>query len=118
MRIRPKSLSALAILTTLTSLTTAQTLTITHVNLIDVTDGNVRVDITVTVDGNRVVGVGPSTASNPNRGPVGEGSGKYLIPVLWVMHPHMFSHSPAADGTGLVLPLSLANGITGVRDMG
>ncbi len=34
------------------------------------------------------------------------------------MHTHVYFDSTAADGTDLVLPLFLANGITGVRDMG
>src|SRR5271154_1102133 len=118
MRIRPKSLSALAILTTLTSLTTAQTLTITHVNLIDVTDGGMRPDTTVMVEGNRVMSVGPSIAGSPKRGLAIEGRGQYLIPGLWDMHTHVYFDNTAADGTDLVLPLFLGNGVTGVRDMG
>jgi imidazolonepropionase-like amidohydrolase len=118
MRIRARYLPALAILTTLTSFAAAQTLTITHINLIDVTDGKVRPDTTVTVEGNRVVSVGPSTDGNPSRGLVVEGRGQYLIPGLWDMHTHVYFDSTAADGTDLVLPLFLANGVTGVRDMG
>jgi imidazolonepropionase-like amidohydrolase len=34
------------------------------------------------------------------------------------MHTHVYFDSTAADGTDLVLPLFLANGITGIRDMG
>jgi imidazolonepropionase-like amidohydrolase len=109
---------ALAALTAAISLAPAQTLTITHVNLIDVTDGKVRPDTTVTIEGNRVVSVSPSTAGNPKRGLVVEGRGQYLIPGLWDMHTHVYFDSTAADGTDLVLPLFLANGVTGVRDMG
>ncbi len=118
MRICSASLSALAVLAVTASFAAAQALTITHVNLIDVTDGTVRSDTTVTVDGNRVVNVGPSTAIHPKRGLVVEGTGKFLIPGLWDMHTHVYFDSTAADGTDLVLPLFLANGVTGVRDMG
>jgi hypothetical protein len=34
------------------------------------------------------------------------------------MHTHVYFDSTAADGTDIVLPLFLANGITGIRDMG
>ena len=118
MRIGTKSLYALAVLTAVTSWAAPQTLIITHVNLIDVTDGKVRANTAVTVEGNRVVSVGPSTASRPKRGLVVEGRGQYLIPGLWDMHTHVYFDNTAADGTDLVLPLFLANGITGVRDMG
>ena len=118
MRIRPKSFFALAVLTTVTSFAAAQTLTIAHVNLIDVTDGQVRPDTTVIVEGNRVVSVGPSTAGHPQHGIVVDGRGQYLIPGLWDMHTHVYFDKTAADGTDLVLPLLLVNGVTGVRDMG
>jgi imidazolonepropionase-like amidohydrolase len=118
MRIGPKSLFMLAVATTIGSFAAAETLTITHVNLVDVTDGKVRPNTTVTVEGNRVVSVGPSTAGNPKRGIVVDGQGQYLIPGLWDMHTHVYFDSTAADGTDLVLPLFLANGVTGVRDMG
>lgn len=112
-------LRALATLATLLSCAAAQTLIITHVNLIDVTDGKVRPDTAVTIEGNHVVSVGPSTSGSPKRGiVVVDGSGQYLIPGLWDMHTHAYFDSTAADGTDLVLPLFLANGITGVRDMG
>src|SRR5277367_2660433 len=122
MRIRPKFYTTFAVLTTV--LTTAiaparaQTLTITHVNLIDVSDGRVRADTTVAIEGKRVVSVGPSTVGNPKRGLVVDGKGQYLIPGLWDMHTHVYFDSTAADGSDLVLPLFLANGVTGVRDMG
>jgi len=96
----------------------AQTLTIAHVNLIDVTDGKVRPDTTVTVEGNRVTGVRASKGGDSKRGLVIDGTGEYLIPGLWDMHTHAYFDSTAADGTDLVLPLFLANGVTGVRDMG
>src|SRR3984893_14268740 len=123
MRVRPKSLFALAVLATVTSFAAAQTLTIAHVNLIDVTDGDVtgstvRPDTTVTVEGNRVLSVGPSTAGHPQSGIVVDGRGQYLIPGLWDMHTHVYFDNTAADGTDLVLPLLLANGVTGGRDMG
>ncbi len=54
----------------------------------------------------------------PKAGQIVDGTGEFLIPGLWDMHTHVYFDSTAADGTDLVLPLFLANGITGVRDMG
>jgi imidazolonepropionase-like amidohydrolase len=117
MRILPLAFAALAVMTA-TSFAAAQTLTITHVNLIDVVNGKIQPDSTVAIAGNRIQSVGPTTSSSPARGDVVDGRGNYLIPGLWDMHTHVYFDNTAVDGTDLVLPLFLANGITGVRDMG
>ncbi|HYM76979.1 MAG TPA: amidohydrolase family protein [Candidatus Dormibacteraeota bacterium] len=47
-----------------------------------------------------------------------DGSGKFLIPGLWDMHVHMVFGDWFPRGKEVTLPLFIANGITGVRDMG
>ena len=47
-----------------------------------------------------------------------DGKGKFLIPGLWDMHIHMVFGDWFPRGKEVTLPLFLANGITGVRDMG
>src|SRR5215831_17934684 len=47
-----------------------------------------------------------------------DGKGKYLIPGLWDMHVHMVFGDWFPRGKEVTLPLFVANGITGVRDMG
>ncbi|MEY2394319.1 MAG: hypothetical protein QOF94_664 [Acidobacteriaceae bacterium] len=47
-----------------------------------------------------------------------DGSGKYLIPGLWDMHVHMVFGTWFPQGKEIALPLFIANGVTGVRDMG
>ena len=47
-----------------------------------------------------------------------DGSGKYLIPGLWDMHVHEVFGDWLPRDEKVVLPLFVANGITGVRDMG
>ncbi len=96
----------------------AQTLAITHVTLIDVSNGATTPDSTVVIDGNRIVSVAPSASTSPKAAQVVDARGNYLIPGLWDMHTHVYFDSTAADGTDLILPLFLANGITGIRDMG
>ena len=47
-----------------------------------------------------------------------DGTGKFLIPGLWDMHVHMVFGDWFPRGKEVTLPLFIANGITGVRDMG
>jgi len=47
-----------------------------------------------------------------------DGTGKFLIPGLWDMHVHMVFGDWFPHGKEITLPLFVANGITGVRDMG
>ena len=105
-------------LTLLVPCAKAQTLAITHVNVIDVTDGKIQREVTVVLNGNRIVSIAHSTRANPKVEQSVDAEGQYLIPGLWDMHTHVYFDRTAADGTDLVLPLFLANGITGVRDMG
>jgi imidazolonepropionase-like amidohydrolase len=95
-----------------------QTLSIIHVTVIDTITGKTQPDNTVTIQGNRITGIAPSAGLVPKAGQIVDASGEYLIPGLWDMHTHVYFDSTAADGTDLVLPLFLANGITGIRDMG
>jgi imidazolonepropionase-like amidohydrolase len=95
-----------------------QTLWITHVTVIDTVTGKTQPDTTVMIHGNRITGIALSTSVTPKTGQIVDARGLYLIPGLWDMHTHVYFDSTAADGTDLVLPLFLANGITGIRDMG
>ncbi|MEP6733330.1 MAG: amidohydrolase family protein [bacterium] len=95
----------------------AQTLTITNATLVDVSSGALRRGATVVIDGKRIVSVGASSA-NPPRGRVIDARGMYMIPGLWDMHVHAYFDGPANVGDDIVLPLFIANGVTGVRDMG
>ncbi|MCU1303963.1 MAG: amidohydrolase [Candidatus Sulfotelmatobacter sp.] len=47
-----------------------------------------------------------------------DGSGKFLIPGLWDMHVHLVFGTWFPHSKEIALPLFIANGITGVRDMG
>jgi imidazolonepropionase-like amidohydrolase len=95
-----------------------QTLSITHVTVIDTITGTTQPDTTVMIQGNRITGIAPSAGLVPKAGQIVDARGEYLIPGLWDMHTHVYFDSTAADGTDLVLPLFLANGVTGIRDMG
>jgi len=92
----------------------AQLVAITHVSVVDVERGTSRSDQTVVVDGPRITAVGPSAsmAVLPSARVI-DGRGKWLIPGLWDMH----AHTVVPTGR-LLLSLYLANGVTGLRDMG
>lgn len=88
-------------------------LAITHVTVIDGAGAPPQKDMTVILAGGRITAVGASGQTPPPKGArVLEASGKFLIPGLWDMHGHL------CDATEAAFPLLVANGITGVRDLG
>jgi imidazolonepropionase-like amidohydrolase len=91
----------------------ASTVVFTHVTVIDVTRGLLRPDITVVVAGNRIAAVGKS-AMVPHNAKVINATGKFLIPGLWDMH----AHSLTDNRYEYAFPLLIANGVTGIREMG
>jgi imidazolonepropionase-like amidohydrolase len=96
----------------------AQTLTITHATVVDVSNGALRPNQTIVVDGNRIVSVGAPASPVAARGQVVDAKGMYVIPGLWDMHTHAYFGWSRDFGDSYVLPLFIANGVTGIRDMG
>ena len=94
----------------------AQTLTITNATVVDVSNGSLRRGTTVVIDGNRIVSVG--APSGTPRGQVVDAKGMYVIPGLWDMHTHAYFGWSRDFGDNYVLPMFIANGVTGIRDMG
>ena len=91
----------------------ASAVAFTHVTVIDGTSPTPRSDRTVVVSANRIIAEGPSASVTvPANARVIDGRGKFLIPGLWDMHVHI-----TMPGGRDVLPLYIANGVTGVRDM-
>jgi imidazolonepropionase-like amidohydrolase len=86
-----------------------------HVTVIDVTGAPSRSHQTVIVTGNRIAAVGRTGKVRiPKNAQVVDASGKYLIPGLWDMHIHSFTD----NGWEWLFPLLIANGVTGVRELG
>jgi len=86
---------------------------LTHVTVIDMIGEQPLTDTTVVITGERISAVGKSgTVAIPAGARVIDATGKYLIPGLWDMHVHL-SYARAS-----ALPVLVANGVTGVRDMG
>jgi imidazolonepropionase-like amidohydrolase len=96
----------------------AQTLTIINATVVDVSNGTLHPATTIVVDGNRITGVTSSSSKSQARGQVVDAKGLYVIPGLWDMHTHAYFDWPGDFGDQYVLPLFIANGVTGIRDMG
>lgn len=91
------------------------TLAIRNVTIVDVDAGALREHQTVLIGNGRILATsarGDFKAKNGLK--VVDGDGKYLIPGLWDMHAHV-STDPITRAT--VMPLMIANGVTGVRIM-
>jgi imidazolonepropionase-like amidohydrolase len=88
-----------------------RTLAVTRVSVVDVIDGRIVPNSTVTIRGETISSVSQNGAL-PTDAQVIDGQGKFLIPGLWDMHAHIQGNEKAW------LPLYIANGVTGIRDMG
>ncbi|MCU1227654.1 MAG: hypothetical protein JWO97_538 [Acidobacteria bacterium] len=107
-----------AIASPLTASPKSPPLVLAHVTIIDATGAAPRPDMAVVIDGNRIVSITPSAKLRVPRGArVIDAAGKFLIPGLWDMHVHLFSHTPPRSNADRWFPLFIANGVTGVRDM-
>jgi CubicO group peptidase (beta-lactamase class C family)/imidazolonepropionase-like amidohydrolase len=91
--------------------TRARALAITHLNIVDVVDGRIVPDSMITMNGETITSVTQQKAP-PAGARVVDGQGTFLIPGLWDMHAHIQGNGEAW------LQLYLANGVTGIRDMG
>lgn len=89
----------------------AGTFAITNVTVIDVVAAAERPGMTVVVRNGRIAAMG-SEISAPSWARRVDGIGRFLIPGLWDMHAH---HQAVGEAS---LPLFIANGVVGTRDMG
>ena len=97
----------------------ADTLAITHVTVIDATGAPPQRDMTVLVRDGHIAELASSASVHAPAGSMTvDGAGKYLIPGLWDMHVHTVFGDWLPRDEKVILPLFVANGITGVRDMG
>ena len=94
----------------------AQTLRIVNATVVDVATGELHRGSTILVQGNRILSVGAATTASS--GQVVDAKGNYVIPGLWDMHTHTFFGDRTPESRDLILPLFIANGVTGIRDMG
>lgn len=84
-----------------------------HVTVIDATGAPSARDMTVTTVDKQIATIQPSAhARVPANAHRIDGTERFLIPGLWDMHVHLTST------TEIACPALVANGVTGVRDMG
>src|SRR5919198_5044503 len=88
----------------------SQPLVFPHATVIDATGAPARSDMTVVITGSRISAMGETGKVRvPQEAQVVDATGKFVIPGLWDMHVHW----DLKDS----LPLFIANGVTGVRQM-
>jgi imidazolonepropionase-like amidohydrolase len=92
---------------------------IVHVTVINPGTSSVLTDQAVVIIGDRITSVSSAAKFQPSKNArVIDGTGQYLIPGLWDMHVHSAFGDWFPGGRDIILPLFIANGVTGVRDMG
>lgn len=91
-----------------------QSIVFTHVTVIDMTGAPAKPDMTVVTMGSHIFALGKTGRVRvPKGATVVDGTGKFLIPGLWDMHVHL-----EISGKDASLPMYIAYGVTGLRDMG
>jgi imidazolonepropionase-like amidohydrolase len=94
------------------SIPSTKALILTHVTVIDVTGSPPKPDMGVVIRDHRIAAISRTSAVvPPEDAEIVDATGKFLIPGLWDMHVH-------TGRKDFFLPLYVANGVTGVRDMG
>src|SRR5579872_991516 len=92
---------------------------ITHVTVVNPGTSSVQRNLTVVITGDRITSVSDAEKFQlPKNARVIDATGQYLIPGLWDMHVHSAFGDWFPGGRDIILPLFVANGVTGVRDMG
>jgi imidazolonepropionase-like amidohydrolase len=89
------------------------------VHVLPMTHDTVLRDHTVLIRGNRIIAVGEAGRVRiPAGARLIEGEQRYLLPGFWDMHVHAVNAVGADAEPEHAFALLLANGVTGVRDMG
>jgi Amidohydrolase family len=92
-----------------------KSLVLTHATLIDATGAPAKRDMSIVIVDGRLTTLGKTGRVRvPADAEIIDASGKFLIPGLWDMH----IHSGGYENGKKYLPRLVANGITGVREMG
>jgi imidazolonepropionase-like amidohydrolase len=96
-----------------------QTLVIAHVTVINPRVSSIQPDCTIVIIGDHIASISDSLRAQWHKGAhVIDATGQFLIPGLWDMHVHSAFGDWFPRGREIILPLFIANGVTGVRDMG
>jgi len=90
-----------------------------NATVVDVRTGALRPEQAVMIHGGKIRWIGANRAAKvaPDARTI-DCSGLFVIPGLWDMHVHLVFGDWFPNGKEISLPLFVANGVTGVRDMG
>ena len=94
----------------------AQTSIITDITVIDATGAPPKAHQRVLVRNGRIAAVGAKVSAPKNATHI-DGTGKFLIPGLWDLHTHVAGISADPKWGKNLLPIYLAHGVVGIRDM-
>lgn len=101
-----------------------ESLALMHVTVIDGTGAPPQSDMTVLIVGYRIQEIAKSNSIDvPRFAKTIDATGSFLIPGLWDMHAHpddpeLWPVNPPPNEKEKLLTLLVANGVTGIRDMG
>src|ERR1700746_3290021 len=92
---------------------------IIHATVINPNTSSVLPNRTVVIASDHITSVSDAAKFHlPKNARVIDATGQYLVPGLWDMHVHSAFGDWFPGGRDIILPLFIANGVTGVRDMG
>jgi hypothetical protein len=104
----------LAVVLTAVASDSPSSLALIHATVVDVRTGRLLPDQTIIIVGDRIRKIS-KRAAVPANSQVVDCAGQFVIPGLWDMHTHALW---SADQVQRMFNLFLANGVTGIRDMG
>ena len=91
----------------------------TNVTVVNVRDGTSQPGMTVVIRDQRITAIAKQAIIEVDRNvQVVNATGQYLIPGLWDMHVHLTLRPEPKLASEILLPLLVAHGVVGVRDMG
>ncbi len=94
-------------------------LVFTNVTVVDMRDGTSRPGMTVVIRDQRITAIAKQAIIQIDRNvQVVNATGQYLVPGFWDMHVHLTLRPEPRLASEILLPLLLAHGVVGVRDMG
>lgn len=90
-------------------------LVIRHINIVDVKTGNIKSKQYILINNKKIVTIHIDNNNLKFSEKQIDGKNKYLIPGLWDMHSH--NNGDINYTKNFIIPIMLANGVTGLRDM-
>lgn len=114
----PTPIAPIVLACAMLRLASAASVAIVDTTVVDVAGNHDATHRTVLVDGDRISAiVDANTAHVPAGAVLVDGRGRWLIPGLVDMHVHLFNTVSHRAPNEWALPLFVANGVTGVREM-